>query len=115
MLCQYGAMETANGLLRPSEDPQYGLFRLAECGGLDLSIEAIALKPEYLGLFSAAELPEARQRLKRLGYPRAFSTDQDCASWLLRLDEVALAGAGHGEYRHVGVLQAGVERVDDHW
>ncbi len=68
MLREHGAVETAKRLLRPTEDPQYGLFKLSECGRLDLSVEAIVLKPVYAALFTQLELTIARQRLDQLGY-----------------------------------------------
>jgi hypothetical protein len=68
MLRDYGAVDTAKRLLRPGEDPQYGLFRLAECGRLDLSVEAIVLKEEFAPLFTSAELTEARRRLGQFNY-----------------------------------------------
>ena len=68
MLRQFGACRTAKRLLGPTEDPQYGLFRLAECGRLDLSVEAIVLRQPYASLFDEVELNVARQRLTALGY-----------------------------------------------
>jgi hypothetical protein len=73
MLREHGPVETAKRLLRPTEDPQYGLFRLADCGRLDLSVEAIVLKPIYAPLFTQVERGVARERLDRLGYTQCPS------------------------------------------
>jgi 5-methylcytosine-specific restriction protein A len=40
-----------------------GLERLLDAGKVELSMEAMMLRPEYQGLFSELELKEASQRL----------------------------------------------------
>ena len=45
---------------------QSGLKRLKSMGRLDLAIESIALRPEYVSLFLPAELASARWRLSQV-------------------------------------------------
>jgi hypothetical protein len=47
---------------------QTGLMRLWREERLEISVEALVLRPEYRMLFSADELQEARKRLSVLGY-----------------------------------------------
>lgn len=62
MVHEHGGVETAHRLLA-KEDPSAGLTTLWELGRLDLSLEAIVLKPEFAPLFSAEERQRVRQRL----------------------------------------------------
>ena len=48
--------------------PSDGIIRLVELGRLDLSVEAIALRPEVNSLFASAELASAKHRLREAGY-----------------------------------------------
>ncbi len=47
---------------------QTGLLRLFKAKRLDLSMEALVLRPEFSHLFTEAELQTARKRLITLGY-----------------------------------------------
>jgi len=67
MVEKMGGLQAAKVLLS-KEDPQFGLTKLWECGRLDLSVEALVLKPEFRDLFTGKELEVARQRLRVYGY-----------------------------------------------
>ena len=75
MLSDYGAVKTAHRLLATSKY-QDGFRRLWELGRLDLSLECHVLRARYRGLFTVAELDEARKRLRELNYdPRCCDQD----------------------------------------
>lgn len=69
MLLERGGIETARMLVL-SDQPSSGYTAMWECGRLDLTVEALILRPEWSQLF--AEEPEvtrkARQRLSEYGY-----------------------------------------------
>jgi len=53
--------------------PGQGFKRLHKAGRLDLSVEAIACRPEFASLFTPEELERARNRLLAHGYdPDAY-------------------------------------------
>lgn len=62
MLAEHGGVETARRLIN-SDAPSQGFGVLWEHHRLDLSVEAIAILPDYAALFTGAELATARQRL----------------------------------------------------
>ena len=67
MIEDYGGVGAAEKLLA-SDDIPYGLAKLYEIGMLNLSAEAIVLKPEYrqpYELFTRSQREIARQRLKK--------------------------------------------------
>jgi hypothetical protein len=64
MLREHGGLETAHRLLQ-NPDISYGFTELWLMGRQDLTVEALALHPEYEALFSDAELATARSRLGR--------------------------------------------------
>lgn len=64
MVREHGGLETAHRLLH-SSDVSYGFAELWTRGRQDLTVEALALRPEFEGLFSIAELDTARARLGR--------------------------------------------------
>lgn len=57
----HGPLEAAKRLLSTGDQVQTGLYRLAECGSLDISMECLVLR--YSTLFSAEEVDTARTRL----------------------------------------------------
>lgn len=62
MMAEFGAVETAKKLML--RDPSTsGYIAMAECGCLDITIEATMLRSEFAGLFTEKELCEARRRL----------------------------------------------------
>ena len=67
MVVDYGGLETAKKLLA-SDAPQYGFEKLWESGRLDLTMEALVLRPQYHSLFTDQELKVAEKRLKDYGY-----------------------------------------------
>ncbi len=67
MIYEYGAVETAKRLLA-SDNLSEGIIKLTELDRLDLSMEAIVIKPEYKELFTKQEIKTAENRLKSLGY-----------------------------------------------
>lgn len=67
MVTEKGGLATAKQLLA-SQDPAMGFTRLWECGCLDITVEALVLKPRHRALFSSQELDAARTRLRELGY-----------------------------------------------
>jgi hypothetical protein len=63
MVTEHGGLETARILLHaPTVSEGYGA--LWERGRLDLSVEAVVLKPEWHSLFSDGEREIARTRLR---------------------------------------------------
>ncbi|MDP2926655.1 MAG: hypothetical protein Q8N65_00745 [bacterium] len=68
MFYEFGGVTTAKKLLAKEEFVQEGVVKLWELGRLDLSIEALVLKPEYKDLFSRTELEIAKDRLNKLDY-----------------------------------------------
>lgn len=61
---EHGGLETAHRLLQ-SSDISYGFAELWARGRQDLTVESLALRPEFQLLFSIAELDTARARLGR--------------------------------------------------
>jgi hypothetical protein len=66
MVQENGGVETAHLLL--AKEPTEGFTRLWEEGRLDLSIEALVLKPQFISLFDASEREGARKRLAAYRY-----------------------------------------------
>lgn len=64
---KHGAVETAHWLVNLRNDP-YGFTKLWEAGRLDLSAEALILKPEYAPLFSLEDRRIAYDVLKEYKY-----------------------------------------------
>jgi hypothetical protein len=62
MIPRHGAVDTVRRLLY---DPkiQSGFTDLVLCGCRELSVEALALQPEYRGLFMEAQLARAHERI----------------------------------------------------
>lgn len=67
MLRERGALATARHLLH-KEGISEGFTKLWEAKRLDLTVEAIVLKPEYATLFTDAERAIARRRLAEVNY-----------------------------------------------
>ena len=67
MVSEYGGLEAARRLLR-KDKVSSGFTTLWECGRLDLSVEAKALRPEFAPLFTEEEREIARMRLAQYGY-----------------------------------------------
>ncbi len=67
MVNELGGLRTAHRLLA-TDGPSEGLGRLWELERLDISLEAIVLKPQYADLFSEDEIKQARQRLADVHY-----------------------------------------------
>jgi hypothetical protein len=66
----FGGVEAARKLLKIGNNAgvSSGFQKLWEAKRLDLSSEALMLKPEYASLFTQEELAQARHRLKEYGY-----------------------------------------------
>ncbi len=67
MVVDYGGIGAAKKLLS-SDAPQYGFEKLWEAGRLDLTMEALALRPKYRSLFTDQELKIAEKRLRDYGH-----------------------------------------------
>ena len=67
MVMENGGVETARRLLLSSSISD-GFTTLWEKKRLDLSVEALVIKSEYVSLFTADELAIARDRLQQFGY-----------------------------------------------
>jgi hypothetical protein len=61
-----GALNAARHFLR--EPLQSGFTTLWERGRLDLTMEALVIRPEWAGLFTQRELDEAKTRLQAHGW-----------------------------------------------
>jgi len=68
MVNEMEAVPAAKQLIN-SPAPAEGFTRLWELGGLGLTVEAIALRPEFRRLFEPEELERARNRLREYDYP----------------------------------------------
>ena len=68
MVEENGGLETAKQLLY-DKNLSYGFLALEGYKRLDLTMEALILKPKWKPLFSAKELAIARKRLKDCGFP----------------------------------------------
>src|SRR5260221_459846 len=66
MVTENGGVETAHLLL--AKDPTDGFTKLWEKKRLDLSVEALILKPQFASLFDEVERENARKRLADYGY-----------------------------------------------
>lgn len=67
MVSERGGVQAAKDLLS-SGSVSDGFTRLWECGRLDLTVEALVLRPERHDLFSDDERAIARKRLADMGY-----------------------------------------------
>ena len=67
MVTELGALETARRLLHASTVSD-GYTTLWEARRLDLTVEAVALQPEWSDLFTDEEKTIARRRLEEYGY-----------------------------------------------
>ena len=67
MLEDHGGLQTAKTLLH-KPGLQYGFEFLWECGCLDITMEALILKPPWNNLFTEEEKEIARKRLRDCGY-----------------------------------------------
>jgi hypothetical protein len=64
MVREHGGLETAHRLLQ-GDTISYGFTELWLMGRSDLTVEALALRPEYAELFTEDELETAGSRLGR--------------------------------------------------
>lgn len=67
MVANDGGLAAAKQLLA-ADKPSQGFTELWERGRLDLTVEALVLRPEFSSLFSTMELRTARRRLQEFGY-----------------------------------------------
>ncbi len=67
MVARYGPLPVAKKLVC-SGAIEEGLERLKSLGRLDLSVEALALRPEFHCLFTGAEREAARWKLEQMGW-----------------------------------------------
>src|SRR5205085_101107 len=65
---ELGAVQAARQLISKPDDPSSGFMKLWESGRLDLSVEALILKPEFAPLFTDEERKKARQYLLQYNY-----------------------------------------------
>lgn len=65
---ELGAVQAARQLISKPDDPSSGFMKLWEKGRLDLSVEALILKPEFAPLFTEEEREKARQYLREYKY-----------------------------------------------
>src|SRR4051812_43006396 len=67
MISEIGPLATAKQLIN-NDNPSEGFARLYELDRLDLSVEALALQPEWRDLFTPDERKRARLRLSEHGF-----------------------------------------------
>ena len=67
MVAELGGVETANRLL-DANGVSDGFTTLWEAGRLDISVEAVVLRPEFAVLFDQRRRRAARERLEQYGY-----------------------------------------------
>lgn len=70
MVQDMGGPDAARKLLEPGKIHD-GFLKLLELDALEISVEALALKPEWQGLFAPSQRREAARRLGRQGVLRA--------------------------------------------
>ncbi|MCC7364741.1 MAG: hypothetical protein IT303_10250 [Dehalococcoidia bacterium] len=69
MVSESGVLPACRRLLAaPIDQPSDGFTKLWELGRLDLTVEALACREQFAGLFSDGERSHARERLDRFGY-----------------------------------------------
>lgn len=68
MLHEHRGLETARMLINATE-PSAGFTSLWEAKRLDLTVEALVIRPEWSELFEPDEIERARERLKQYKYP----------------------------------------------
>ena len=90
MLRRRGGMDTARYLLhqRVTSD---GYARLRDAGRLDLTVEALVLRPEFAPLFDTAELEQASLRLKQYKSMPRPEEQEPSAELLAVLEQAASA------------------------
>ncbi len=67
MVQERGGIGAAKHLLAV-QNAQQGLYTLWELGGLEFSMEALVIQPNFESLFTEHERTEARRRLEALDY-----------------------------------------------
>lgn len=67
MIDQFGGLGAAKRLIA-KDNISEGFIKLWELNRLDLTAEALVLKPEYASLFADDEKAKARKRLTDVGY-----------------------------------------------
>jgi 5-methylcytosine-specific restriction enzyme A len=67
MIDDRGALGACRKLINDNA-PSEGFTKLWELGRVDLTVEAVALRSPYSGLFTQAERLKARHRLEEYGY-----------------------------------------------
>jgi len=67
LVVQHGGLVAAKRLIS-KEGATYGFEFFGEQGRLDLSVEALVLKPEYAELFTEYEKEKCRSKLQEFGY-----------------------------------------------
>ena len=67
MLMENGGLETARILVHADEESE-GYTALWERGRLDLTVEALVIKPKWDPLFATEDRAKARQRLEQYGF-----------------------------------------------
>jgi len=67
MISESGALGACRKLI-VADTPSEGFTKLWEMRRMDLTVEAVALRPPYSGLFTSAERLKARRRLEDYGY-----------------------------------------------
>ena len=67
MVANDGGLLTAKKLLA-TELPSDGFTELWDCGRLDLTVEALIVRPKYHSLFTQAENEIAQKRLSEYGF-----------------------------------------------
>src|SRR4051794_40563766 len=90
MLRRRGGLATARHLLHPPVESA-GYAALREAGRLDLTVEALVLKPEFEPLFTPDELASARRRLRQYEAMPTSVELEPSAELLAVLSEAAAA------------------------
>ena len=67
MLLEHRGLETARMLINASE-PSAGFTSLWEAKRLDLTVEALVIRPQWSQLFEPDEIERAQRRLKQYNY-----------------------------------------------
>lgn len=114
MVIENGGLTAAQQLLqRPTVSEGYE--RLWDEDRLDLSVEALILRPKWAPLFSEEELRTARERLSEFGYSPPDAPESDSAPSPSELESVLKAGSEYTRSDLYDLLSLPEEKRGGDW
>jgi 5-methylcytosine-specific restriction protein A len=111
MIERHGAVDACKRLISSSQ-PSDGFTKLYEAGRLDLSVEAIALEPEWAGQFGETERQRCRKRLEQVGYRlEPVITDSRWSKEELRQSLIAYVGMYRNQTQGISFVKS---KINEH-